>query len=101
METVLDVDIVTRDTEGMAQTTMEGESDDTKQMMPWPLKYTIKPSSDMRGEIERLLAYFGVMMNTDLKVIVNNHFTIWTATIQLQIVKHMKSTFLAVLQTPF
>lgn len=93
MEYVLAANTVTGATEDMAGTVVESYSDAIKHKLKPPSKFVVKPSTDTRSEIERILTDLDVVTKTEVKPIVETCLTKGTSTLQLQIIKTVGSTF--------
>lgn len=100
-ECVMAAHTVTKTNEDMACTLVKSDSDSTDYNPQPPSKSIVKPSYDMRSEIESALADFIVVTKTDVEPIVKNDVTKWTTTLQSQIVKAVESLFKNTMQTSY
>lgn len=83
---------VTVAAEDFAGTVVESGSDVIKHKTQQLSKPVVKPLSDTRSEIKRVLAYLGVVTKNDVEVIVETRLTKWIRTLLLQILKTIEST---------
>lgn len=93
MERMIAVHAVTTANKDTVGTVDKNLSDTTGYKLQLRSKSIVKPPSHMRIKIERALADFSVVANTDVKTIVENQATKRTHTLQSRISKAVKPIF--------
>lgn len=98
---VLAVHTAPKANEDMDGTVLRSESDATGYKLQMPSKPIMKLLFDTKSEMERVLAYLGVLSTTDVEAIFDNQLTKWTSTLRSQNVKAVGSTFENALQRSY
>lgn len=88
MKRMLATSTINRATEDMTGTVIDSDSDTFEYKQLQLPKSFVKPLSDTRSDILRVLANLGVVMKTDVEAIVKTRLANWTCTLQAYIVKN-------------